>query len=72
MKRRWPNASYVEDTEGTAALAQRIFDTKMWREDQPLRVVSDRHGFRGPGLGDAAQNPDGPRCLLFGYRDLDP
>ena len=39
MKRRWPNATYVEDRDGTAGLAQRIFDTKMWRADQPLRVV---------------------------------
>ncbi len=39
MKRRWPNATYVEDHEGTAPLAQRIFDTKLWRPDQPLRVV---------------------------------
>jgi AraC family transcriptional regulator of adaptative response/methylated-DNA-[protein]-cysteine methyltransferase len=39
MRRRWPNATYVEDTDGTVALAQRIFDTKMWRPDQPLRVV---------------------------------
>jgi AraC family transcriptional regulator of adaptative response/methylated-DNA-[protein]-cysteine methyltransferase len=39
MKRRWPNASYVEDHEATAGLAQRIFDTRMWRADQPLRVV---------------------------------
>jgi AraC family transcriptional regulator of adaptative response/methylated-DNA-[protein]-cysteine methyltransferase len=39
MKRRWPRATYLEDRDGTAALAQRIFDTKMWRADQPLRVV---------------------------------
>ena len=39
MKRRWPNATYVEDHEGTAPLAQRIFDTKLWRPEQPLRVV---------------------------------
>ncbi|WP_456781799.1 methylated-DNA--[protein]-cysteine S-methyltransferase [Bradyrhizobium sp. USDA 3315] len=39
MKRRWPNATYVEDTDGTTALAQRVFDTRMWRADQPLRVV---------------------------------
>ncbi|WP_050404325.1 MULTISPECIES: methylated-DNA--[protein]-cysteine S-methyltransferase [Bradyrhizobium] len=39
MKRRWPNATYVEDTAGTTALAQRVFDTKLWRADQPLRVV---------------------------------
>jgi AraC family transcriptional regulator of adaptative response/methylated-DNA-[protein]-cysteine methyltransferase len=39
MQRRWPRAAYVEDHAGTAALAQRIFDTKLWRADQPLRVV---------------------------------
>jgi AraC family transcriptional regulator of adaptative response/methylated-DNA-[protein]-cysteine methyltransferase len=37
--RRWPNATYVEDHEGTVELAQRVFDPKMWRQDQPLRVV---------------------------------
>src|SRR6195952_4188970 len=36
MRRRWPNASYVEDSEGTAGLAQRIFDTHLWRAGQPL------------------------------------
>jgi AraC family transcriptional regulator of adaptative response/methylated-DNA-[protein]-cysteine methyltransferase len=39
MRSRWPNATYVEDFDGTAALAQRIFDTRLWRPDQPLRVV---------------------------------
>jgi AraC family transcriptional regulator of adaptative response/methylated-DNA-[protein]-cysteine methyltransferase len=39
MRSRWPNALYVEDVNGTAALAQRIFDTRLWRPDQPLRVV---------------------------------
>jgi AraC family transcriptional regulator, regulatory protein of adaptative response / methylated-DNA-[protein]-cysteine methyltransferase len=39
MKARWPNAAYVEDTGGTAALAQRIFEPKLWRPEQPLRVV---------------------------------
>src|ERR1017187_2550077 len=39
MQRRWPRATYLEDRAGTAALAQRIFDTRMWRADQPLRVV---------------------------------
>lgn len=39
MKRRWPNAIFVEDTDGTTALAQRVFDTRLWRADQPLRVV---------------------------------
>ncbi|WP_454615826.1 methylated-DNA--[protein]-cysteine S-methyltransferase [Bradyrhizobium cenepequi] len=39
LRRRWPSATYVEDTEGTAPIAQRVFDTKLWRPDQPLRVV---------------------------------
>src|ERR1700690_4044429 len=39
MRRRWPRATYLEDHAGTAGLAQRIFDTKMWRADQPLRVI---------------------------------
>ncbi len=39
MRQRWPNASYVEDTAGTAALARRIFDSKRWRAEEPLRVV---------------------------------
>jgi AraC family transcriptional regulator of adaptative response/methylated-DNA-[protein]-cysteine methyltransferase len=39
MRARWPNATYVEDIEGIAPLAQRIFNTKLWRPDQPLRVV---------------------------------
>jgi AraC family transcriptional regulator, regulatory protein of adaptative response / methylated-DNA-[protein]-cysteine methyltransferase len=39
LRRRWPNAIYVEDSEGTAPIAQRVFDTKLWRPEQPLRVV---------------------------------
>jgi AraC family transcriptional regulator of adaptative response/methylated-DNA-[protein]-cysteine methyltransferase len=39
MRRRWPKARYVEDAARTAPLARRIFDQKLWRPDQPLRVV---------------------------------
>ncbi|MDP1909273.1 MAG: bifunctional helix-turn-helix domain-containing protein/methylated-DNA--[protein]-cysteine S-methyltransferase [Hyphomicrobium sp.] len=39
MQRRWPRATYVEDRAGTAALAQRVFDTTLWKPEQPLRVV---------------------------------
>jgi AraC family transcriptional regulator, regulatory protein of adaptative response / methylated-DNA-[protein]-cysteine methyltransferase len=39
MAQRWPRATFAEDHAGTTALAQRIFDTKLWRADQPLRVV---------------------------------
>ncbi len=39
MGRRWPQAKLVEDTARTAPLARRIFDSKLWRADRPLRVV---------------------------------
>ena len=39
MQRRWPRATYTQDQTGTEKLAQRIFDSKRWRQDQPLRVV---------------------------------
>ena len=39
MKSRWPKARYVEDFAATAAVGRRIFDTSLWRQDQPLRVV---------------------------------
>jgi AraC family transcriptional regulator of adaptative response/methylated-DNA-[protein]-cysteine methyltransferase len=39
MKRRWPRATYVEDSARTAAVAKRIFDPAQWQPSQPLRVV---------------------------------
>jgi AraC family transcriptional regulator of adaptative response/methylated-DNA-[protein]-cysteine methyltransferase len=39
MASRWPKASLVEDAARTAPLARRIFDSKLWRADRPLRVV---------------------------------
>jgi AraC family transcriptional regulator of adaptative response/methylated-DNA-[protein]-cysteine methyltransferase len=39
VQRRWPKAAFVEDVARTAPLARRVFDSKMWRPDQPLRVV---------------------------------
>jgi AraC family transcriptional regulator, regulatory protein of adaptative response / methylated-DNA-[protein]-cysteine methyltransferase len=39
LQQRWPHATYVADQEGTAATARRIFDPKLWRAEQPLRVV---------------------------------
>jgi AraC family transcriptional regulator of adaptative response/methylated-DNA-[protein]-cysteine methyltransferase len=39
MRRRWPRATYVEDSARTAAIAARIFDKNLWRQDRPLRVV---------------------------------
>ena len=39
MRGRWPRAEFREDTAGTAALARRIFEPKLWQRDRPLRVV---------------------------------
>ena len=39
MTSRWPRATYIEDYIATAPLAHRIFDKKLWRPDQPLRVT---------------------------------
>jgi AraC family transcriptional regulator of adaptative response/methylated-DNA-[protein]-cysteine methyltransferase len=39
MKSRWPRAKYVEDFAATAPTARRIFDTALWKPNQPLRVV---------------------------------
>jgi len=39
MQSRWPKARYVEEARATAPFARRIFDAKLWRPDQPLRVV---------------------------------
>jgi len=39
MRARWPKAKYVEDFAATAPTARRIFDSSLWRKEQPLRVV---------------------------------
>jgi AraC family transcriptional regulator of adaptative response/methylated-DNA-[protein]-cysteine methyltransferase len=39
MRRRWPNARYVEDRVNTGSIAQRIFQPAQWRRETPLRVV---------------------------------
>src|SRR5499425_1256738 len=39
VKGRWPMANIVEDHARTASLARRIFDSRLWRVDRPLRVV---------------------------------
>jgi AraC family transcriptional regulator of adaptative response/methylated-DNA-[protein]-cysteine methyltransferase len=39
MKGRWPRANFIEDRARTAPLARRIFDSRLWRADRPLRVV---------------------------------
>jgi AraC family transcriptional regulator of adaptative response/methylated-DNA-[protein]-cysteine methyltransferase len=39
MRGRWPLARFIENQEGTAALARRAFEPEAWRPDAPLRVV---------------------------------
>ena len=39
MKRRWPNATYVEDRDATLPYVGRVFDRSKWQCDRPLRVV---------------------------------
>jgi AraC family transcriptional regulator of adaptative response/methylated-DNA-[protein]-cysteine methyltransferase len=39
MRSRWPRAKHAEDSARTAPIAARIFDKKLWRPDQPLRVM---------------------------------
>ncbi|HSG94510.1 MAG TPA: bifunctional helix-turn-helix domain-containing protein/methylated-DNA--[protein]-cysteine S-methyltransferase [Afifellaceae bacterium] len=39
MAQRWPQAGFVRDDAATATLARRIFDTREWRADRPLRIV---------------------------------
>jgi AraC family transcriptional regulator, regulatory protein of adaptative response / methylated-DNA-[protein]-cysteine methyltransferase len=39
MRRRWPRAEFRADHAGTAALACRIFEPKLWQRERPLRVV---------------------------------
>jgi AraC family transcriptional regulator of adaptative response/methylated-DNA-[protein]-cysteine methyltransferase len=39
MASRWPNAQFVEDSAATAGYAARIFDSREWSAEEPLRVV---------------------------------
>ena len=39
MTSRWPEATYVESQQATAAYAKRIFELERWQPDQPLRIV---------------------------------
>ena len=39
MQRRWPNATYVENSALTAPYSAQIFAPEKWRDGQPLRVT---------------------------------
>ena len=55
-RRRWRSASSTP---------------KLWRAGPAAAGGADRHRLRGAGVGDAAENPDGPRGLLFRHRQQD-
>jgi AraC family transcriptional regulator of adaptative response/methylated-DNA-[protein]-cysteine methyltransferase len=39
MRRRWPEADYVNDPSVTAPIVSRVFDQSRWQAEQPLRIV---------------------------------
>jgi AraC family transcriptional regulator, regulatory protein of adaptative response / methylated-DNA-[protein]-cysteine methyltransferase len=39
MKRRWPNAEYLENAAVTKPYATQIFSSERWKENQPLRIT---------------------------------
>ncbi len=39
MQRRWPNATYIENSAQTAPYAAQIFAPEKWQDGQPLRVT---------------------------------
>jgi AraC family transcriptional regulator, regulatory protein of adaptative response / methylated-DNA-[protein]-cysteine methyltransferase len=39
MRRRWPDANYVEDGQATQPIVSRIFLPSHWKSEQPLRIV---------------------------------
>jgi AraC family transcriptional regulator, regulatory protein of adaptative response / methylated-DNA-[protein]-cysteine methyltransferase len=39
MKRRWPNAEYLENAAVTEPFAAQIFATEKWQANQPLRIT---------------------------------
>ena len=45
MIARWPEATYVESQQATAAYAKRIFESERWKPDQPLKIVFIGSGF---------------------------
>ena len=54
MKRRWPQANYVEDTARTAPIAQRVFDSEQWQHATAASRRADRHRLGSAGVGSAA------------------
>ena len=68
MKRRWPKATYVEDTARTAPIAQAHFRSVAMAAAAAAARGADRHRLGSAGLGSAAENPDGPARDLFRHR----
>ncbi|THD48735.1 MAG: methylated-DNA--[protein]-cysteine S-methyltransferase [Bradyrhizobium sp.] len=71
IRRRWPRAEFIENTEATAALATRIFDSRLWRPETPLRIVMIGTDFEvrvwetllAVPMGAATTYSDIARCL---------
>ena len=68
MKGRWPKATYVEDMAMTAPLARRIFDSALWRAEEPLRVVLIGTDFEVRVWEALAAHSDGQARHLFRHR----
>src|SRR6186713_499736 len=63
MKRRSPNATYVEDHDGTAGLAQRVFDTRLWRPDQTLLKIPMGRAVCYSDIANKIKNPKASRAV---------
>ena len=68
MKGRWPKAHYVEDFARTGAARPAHFRFLAMARRTAAARRADRHRLGSPGLGGAAENPDGPARHLFGHR----
>ena len=76
MQRRWPNASYIENSAQTAPYAAQIFAPEKWQDGQPLRVTFIGSDFeirvwesllkipmgRAVTYGDIASSIDNPKA----------
>ena len=71
MARRWPRARLIGDEGATAPLRAAGLRSGVMAARRPAQGGDDRHGLRAPGVGDAAQRPDGAGDDLFGHRPQD-
>jgi AraC family transcriptional regulator of adaptative response/methylated-DNA-[protein]-cysteine methyltransferase len=67
MTERWPGATYMRDSNATAAYAERIFDPARWSATEPLRVVLIGTDFQVRVWEQLLEIPLGRLCT---YSDL--